>query len=76
MIQDCTYSQVSLGPIGWSLCCYSSVCLYSVVEIQDLDAGAKQRVNGQRLEQFQELPTKEDVERLMLHAPPSIFDGW
>ena len=45
---------------------------YGAVEISDPDSGATFKVNGQRLKQFLELPSKEDVEYLMLHEP--IFD--
>jgi len=49
---------------------------YGLVEIQDPTTGAKQKVNGQRLKQFLELHTEEDVECLMLMNHPVITDGW
>ena len=49
------------------------VLLYSVVKIQDLASGAKQKVQSQILKHFLELPTEEDVECLMLHEPPSDY---
>jgi len=42
---------------------------YGVVEIQDLDTGAKFKVKGQRLKKFLEFPSPEDVECLKLHEP-------
>ena len=47
----------------------SHVFPYGVVEIQDSESGAKFKVNGQRLKKFLELPSKEDVECLILHKP-------
>ena len=47
----------------------SRVFLDSAVEIQDLESGAKFKVNGQRHKQFLELPGKEDVECLILYEP-------
>ena len=38
-----------------------------VVEIQDLEIGAKFKVNAQRLKQFLKLPSTEDVECLILY---------
>ena len=49
----------------------SRVFPYGVVEIQDPDSGATFKVNGQRLKQFLELPSKEDVECLILREPSS-----
>jgi len=45
----------------------SRIFPYGVVEIQDPDSGAAFKVNGERLKQFLELPSKEDVECLILH---------
>ena len=42
---------------------------YGAVEIQDPNSGATSKVNGQRLKQFLELPSKEDVECLILCEP-------
>ena len=47
----------------------SHVFPYHVVEIQDLESGATFKVNGQRLKQFLELLSKEDVECLVLRKP-------
>ena len=47
----------------------SHVFPYDVIEIQDQRSGAKFKVNGQRLKQFLELLSKEDVECLILHEP-------
>ena len=47
--------------------------LYGVVLMEDLTSEAKQRVDGQRLKQFLERPTEEDVDCLMLHEPPNNF---
>jgi len=44
----------------------SRIFRYGAVEIQDLDNGATFKVNGQRLKQFLELPSKADVECLIL----------
>jgi len=44
---------------------------YDAFEIQDPTSGAKQKVNGQKLIQFLELPIEEDAECLMLIEPPS-----
>jgi len=44
----------------------SRVFPYGAVEIQDLESGATFKVNGQRLKQFLELPSKETVECLVL----------
>ena len=46
---------------------------YGAVEIRDPANGAKQKVNGQRLEEFLEVPIEEDVECLMLHEPPNDY---
>jgi len=47
----------------------SRVFPYGAVEIQDLDSGATFKVHGQRLKQFLELSSKEDVECLILREP-------
>ena len=49
----------------------SSVFSYGAVEIQDPVSGATFKVNGPWLKQFLEMPSKEDVEGLMLHEPSS-----
>ena len=41
----------------------------AVDEIADPNTGAKFKVNGQRLKQFLELPSSEDVECLILQEP-------
>jgi len=47
----------------------SRVFSYGAVEIQDLESGATFNVNGQRLKLCLELPSKKDVECLILHKP-------
>ena len=47
----------------------SRIFPYGAVEIQDSDSGATFKVNGHRLKQFLELPSKEDVECLILREP-------
>ena len=53
----------------------SHVFPYGAVEIQDPHSGATFKVNGQRLKQFQELSSQEDVECLILHkqSPESMI---
>ena len=47
----------------------SRIFPYGAVEIQDPDSGATFKVNGQRLKQFLELLSKDDVECLILCEP-------
>ena len=47
----------------------SRVFPYNAVEIQDPESGATFKVNGQHLKQFLELPSREDVECLILREP-------
>jgi len=49
----------------------SHVFPYGVIETQDPESGATFKVNGQRLKLFLKLPSKEDVECLILHEPSS-----
>ena len=49
----------------------SCIFPYGVVKIQDPENGATFKVNNQRLKQFLELPSKEDVERLILRESSS-----
>ena len=46
---------------------------FGTVKIHDPVSGPKQKVNHQRLKQFMEFPTADDVKCLMLHEPPSDF---
>ena len=50
----------------------SRIFPYGAVEIRDSDSGATFKVNGHRLKQFLELPSKEDVECLMLREPSPV----
>jgi len=47
----------------------SRIFPYGAVEVQDPGSGATFKVNGQRLKQFLELPSKADVECLILRVP-------
>jgi len=57
----------------WTGTFVTRVFPYEAVKIQDLAIGAKQKVNDQRLKQFQGYPTEEDVECLILHEPPHNY---